>query len=150
MYSVNNKKYVNKGKVLDKTEFIEINGFVMASKRKKFHIEDSDVCDIKVVNKKLARPLVSRKVLKQYNKLISHITDLLVDDDESGESCREALNQIEKFRLIIKNKYRAYLKKTELEAMSKQLKTLQKEANKRLLEIQDSYLEYLNSSKKGK
>ena len=150
MYTVNNKKYVNKGKILDKTEFIEISGFLMASKRKTFHIENSDISDIRVVNKKLARPLVTKKVLKQYNKLISHITDLLVDDDESGESCREALNQIEKFRLIIKNKYRAYLKKQELEAMSKQLKTLQKEANKRLLEIQDSYLEYMNTGKKGK
>lgn len=150
MYSVNNKKYVNKGKIIDNNDFSKISGFLMASKRKKFHIENSDVCDIRVVNKTLANPLVTKKVLRQYNNLIFQITDLIVDDDDSGESCREALNRIEKFRLEIKNKYRAYLKKNELETMSKQLKALQKEAKKRLLEIQESYMEYLNSTKKGK
>lgn len=150
MYSVNNKKYINNSKILNKAEFLDIDGFFMASKRKVFHIENSDVRSIRVVNKKLATPLVSKKVSKQYKKLISNLTDLLIDDDEDGESCREALNQIEKFRLEIKNKYRSYLKKKELEAMSKQLKALQKEANKKLIEIHDSYLEYMNSTKKGK
>ncbi len=150
MYSVNNRAYKNKGKVLDKTVFMDLDGFLMASRKKTFQIEGSPIREIKVVNKKLANPLVTKKVLRKYNRLISIITELLVDDDEGGESCREALNQIEKFRLEIKNKYRAYLKKKELEKMSKQLMALQKEAGRKLMEIQNSYMEYMNSSKKGK
>jgi hypoxanthine phosphoribosyltransferase len=150
MYSVSNKKYKNKGKILDKTELIDISGFMMSSKKKVFKINDTEVREIKVVNKKLANPLVSRKVNTKYKKLIVYLTDLLVDDDDTGDSFREALNQIEKFRLEIKNKYREFLKQKELEMMSKQLTALKKEANARLLEIQNSYEELMNENKRSK
>lgn len=151
MYSVQKYNHIKKNKILDGIDFSLFNGFMMASKNKVFHIYDSDIREIKVMNKRLANPLVSRKVAKKYERLISRLTDLLVnEDDDSGECPREVLNQIEKFRLEIKNKYRMFLEKNELEKMSKQLMLLQKEANKRLLEIQNSYLEYTSSNKRGK
>ena len=143
MYTINNSK---KEKITLKEEFINIDGFLMASKRKVFKINGAEIREIKVVNKKFANPLVYKKVLQKYNTLISLLTDLLVSDDDSGDSCREALNQIEKFRMEIKNKYRRYLKKNELEKMSKQLMTLKKEATKKIIELQNSYLEYQNQS----
>ena len=148
MYIVPEKKFINKAKLIDKNELLEVNGFMMASSGKKFKIEDSSIENIKVVNKSLANPLVSKKVEKKYNKLIVVLTDLLIDDDDSGDSYRIALNQIEKFRLEIKNKYREYLKKHELEKMSRQLKLLQQEAMSKLVEIQDSYLDYSNNRSK--
>ena len=143
MYTINNKE---KKILTPKEELINIDGFLMASKRKVFKINGAEIREIKVVNKKLANPLVYKKVLQKYNILINLLTDLLVGDDDSGDSYREALNQIEKFRLEIKNKYRRYLKKNELEKMSKQLMTLKKEATKKIIELQNSYLEYQNQS----
>ncbi len=143
MYTINSKK---KKKLTPKEELINIDGFLMASKRKVFKINGAEIREIKVVNKKLANPLVYKKVLQKYNILINLLTDLLVGDDDSGDSYREALNQIEKFRLEIKNKYRRYLKKNELEKMSKQLMTLKKEANKKIIELRNCYLEYQNQS----
>ena len=120
MYSVANVKYVNKGKLIDKTELVDIDGFLMASNNKVFKIQDSNIRKILVVNKKLANPLASKKVFQRYSRLVSNLTELLVEaDDGDGDSCREALNQIEKFRMEIKNKYRAYLQRAELELMSK-------------------------------
>ena len=143
MYTINNSK---KEKITLKEELINIDGFLMASKRKVFKINGAEIREIKVVNKKFANPLVYKKVLQKYNMLINLLTDLLVSDDDSGDSYREALNQIEKFRMEIKNKYRRYLKKNELEKMSKQLMTLKKEATKKIIELQNSYLEYQNQS----
>ena len=143
MYTINNSK---KKTITLKEELINIDGFLMASKRKVFKINGAEIREIKVVNKKFANPLVYKKVLQKYNTLISLLTDLLVSDDDSGDSYREALNQIEKFRMEIKNKYRRYLKKNELEKMSKQLMTLKKEATKKIIELQNSYLEYQNQS----
>ena len=150
MYSVSNLKYVNKGRLMDKTELLDIDGFLMASKNKVFQIQGCRIREIKVVQKKLASPLVSKKVFLKYERLIALLTELLLEDDDSGETCREALNRIEKFRLEIKNKYRAYLKKVELEYMSKQLMTLQKEAQKRLLEIHNSYVDSMSHSNRSR
>lgn len=145
MYSVV-LKYKNKNKLNDKSEIMNLKGFMMASKNKIFKINDCKIKDIKVYDKKLANPLVSKKVNKKFTKLINYLTDLLVDDnDDSSESLQEVLNQIEKFRLEIKVKYREYLNQLELEKMSKQLITLQKEAKKRILELQNKYLEILNN-----
>ena len=90
-------------------------------------------------SKKLAHPLIYKKVSKKYNRLIAILTELLISDDDSGESFREALNQIERFKVEIKSRYREYLKQKELEFMSKQLKALQKEATMRLYELNTFY-----------
>ena len=142
MYSVSEKK--TKGKIIDT---ISINGFPMGSKDKVFKISNSKVRKIKITNKKLANPLVSKKVMKQYNKLIEYLTESLLDEDDDGETCREALNQIEKFRLIVKNKYRDFLEQKELEFMSKQLVKLKKIANQKLIEIHNSYVEQMNNKR---
>ena len=144
MYSVSEKKY--KGKI----DTISINGFPMGSKNKVFKINNNNIREIKISSRKLANPLASKKVMKQYNKLIEFLTDALLDEDDDGETCREALNQIEKFRLIIKNKYRDFLTKQEIEKMSKQLVLLKKELIRKELEIRDSYLQYMESNKRSK
>lgn len=149
MYSVSHQ-LINKGKLADKTELLDIDGFLMASGNKAFKVDGSNIRKIRVMNKKLANPLASKKVSQRYNQLIVLLTELLVDDDGSGESCREALNQIEKFRLEIKNKYRDYLLKSELEKMASQLALLQKEANKKLFEIQHQYEQYMNENKRSR
>ena len=150
MYLVTNKKYVNKGKMLDKTELLDIDGFLMASKNKIFKIQGSNIREIRIMNRKLANPIASEVVFRKYERLLEILTDLLVTDDDSGDCCREALNQIEKFRLQIKNKYRAYLKRKELELMSKQLSILQKEAAMKLLEIDAFIMDYQNDNKRNR
>ncbi len=149
MYSVSNKN-ANRGTIIDKTEMIDMDGFLMSSRNRSFQIGGSEIRQVKVVNKELAHPLVCKQVFKKYNRLIAILTELLVDDDDSGDNYREALNQIEKFRLEIKNKYRKFLKQKELEVMSKQLVALQREAKIRLMEIQRSYENSFHSGKRSK
>ena len=149
MYSVNSKNK-NKNKLIDKTVLIELDGFMMGSKNKVYKIGENAIKDIKVVDKNLASNLVNKQVLKKYQKLINYLTELLIDDDDSGDTYREVLNQIEKFRQEIKNKYRKYLKQKDLENMSKKLIVLQKEANKRLSELLNNVYNYQNENRRSK
>ena len=137
-----------KGKAKPKKSLSELSGFMMTSK-KGFLVADVLVINLEIMNKKLANGVVSKQVLKKYNKLISLLTELLISDDESGDAFREALNHIEKFRLEVKIKYREFLKQQELEKMGKQLTLLKKEADKRMFEIHDAYLA-MKFSGKGK
>ena len=150
MYSISSNKYINKKKLVNKAELLDIDGFLMASERKVFKIQGAPIREIRVVNKKLANPLASKMAFQKFDKLMALLTDLLVEDDGSGDSYREVLNQIEKFRMEIKNRYRDYLLQKELEQMSKKLTLLQKESKQRLEEIQYSYLEYQNDNKKSR
>ena len=142
MYIISRKK--NKGKIDSE---LDMEGFIMGAKGKSFSIGSYNVKNIEIASKHLAYPIVSTRVMKKYDKIIKYLTELLVSDDDTGDAMRGALNQIEKFRLIIKNKYRKFLKQKELELMSKQLVKLQKAANQRLVEIHESYLEMLNNKR---
>ena len=50
MYSVNDTKFKNKSRMLDKTELMEIDGFLMGTKSKVFKINNCNIREIKVVN----------------------------------------------------------------------------------------------------
>ena len=140
-----NKK---RGKAKPKKVFSDLHGFMMTTKRG-FTVSGVVVKELEIMDKKLANGVVSKQVFKKYNKLISMLTELLISDDDTGDSFREALNHIEKFRLEIKVKYREFLKKKELEMMSKQLTLLKKEADRRMIEIYDSYVA-MQTNGKGK
>lgn len=135
MYLIVKPKQTKRKKKKKVESFHLGEGILFGVRGKKYKISDDYVCNLMIYHKKLGHPIAWKQVEKKYQKLIATIPDLLVSDDESGESIREALNQIEKFRQIIKNKYRSYLKKQELEKMASSLLILQKNAQDRLMEI---------------
>lgn len=151
MYAVSkiSKKKRRKKFYINGEEVSKLVGFLMPSRKKSFSISGMNVENINIMNKHLAHPLVSKKVTAKFNKLISLLTELIVSDDDSGDTFREALNQIEKFRLEIKNKYRMFLEKKELEEMSNKLKLLKKMAEGKLIEL-NNYSEMVHSTGKGR
>lgn len=146
MYSLNRCDMNGSFKSTD----ITFDGIMMGSKNKTFNINGMKVKDILIVDKLMANSFATCLVSKKYNKLIDKLMLLLTSDDDTGESFREALNIIEKFRLEIKIKYRKFLEKKILKQMALQLKKLQKEAENRFLELQNYYSENMENSKSGK
>lgn len=133
MYKVKNN--IHRGKITNDIDFINLDGFVMPSRKKYFMIDGEKITGIKIVQNDLIGSIVSKTVSKKYKKLVKEITELLVDDDESEGSMNEVLNRINKFRNEIKNKYLSYLEKDELQKMNKKLRILEKEAKSRLEEM---------------
>ena len=99
MYSINYKTNNIDRYKLDSDKLAELDGFMMTSRKAGFKINNQVIKDVKVVAKDLASPLVSKKIINKYNKLIAILTELLISDDDTGDTFREALNRIEKFRL---------------------------------------------------
>lgn len=148
MYVVNKKYSVKRKKIMNRAEILNVKGFLLPSRTKNFKICNADICNIQVIDKKIAHSIVSSLVLKKYNRLVNQLLKMLVDsDDDSGDSYRQILDKIERFRLQVKNKYRAFLKKQELAKMSKQLTLIQKQAVIQLMEIQNNYYQERQSSR---
>lgn len=145
MYTLSKKKRRKKF-YINGEELINISHFDMKS-HNSFSIDGITVSNIRIYSFDLAHPLVSNSARIRFKKLLDLLTELLISDDDSGDTFREALNQIEKFRLIIKNKYRDFLNNKELSEMSNKLKLLRKNAEEKLIEINNSFIK---SSGKGK
>jgi hypothetical protein len=131
---------LNEDKIKGKYTLLDLDGYRLPSRNKYFMIKGAKIKNITVTSTNLLQPIMSKKVNAEYAKLIKYLTELLVSDDDSGEAFTIALNEIEKFRLIIKNKYRQYLSEKELEHMAKQLRALQKAAKEKLNNLQEDFL----------
>lgn len=144
------KEFINNYIIIDNTEIYNLRGFPMGEGRS-YTIEGSTIKNIFIMSKELNHPLVVRKVYMNYSRLVELITNLLLDDDDNdGASYREALNQIERFRIIIKNQYRSFLEKEELAFMGKQLQILKREATVKLMEVQNRYKNIEENIRGGK
>lgn len=127
---------------------LDVYSYILPS-RKSFHVEGEEIENIVLYNKKLGHPFVSKVVSHKFDKLLVELTDLLFsDEDDDGDIYRICLDRVEKFRLMIKVKYRHFLMKKELEEMSKKLKLIQKEAENKLINLNDKKIN--KSTSKGK
>ena len=150
MYSISRKKVVKKKwKFKDFESLCNLDGFLMPSSRNGFNICNQKITYINVVDIELAKPIVRKFVSTKYKKLIKTLTELLISDDDSGDTFRLALDKIEKFRMEVNNKYRRFLEQKELEIMAKQLSALQKQAKLEFAELQNNLLS-MNEMGKGK
>lgn len=150
MYFVSKKKVIKKKwKFKDFEDIRNLEGFLMPSTKNGFNIQNQKITNISIVNIDLAKPIVSNYVSKKYKRLIKELTELLISDDDSGDTFRLALDKIEKFRMEVKNKYRRFLEQKELEIMAKQLSALQKQAKLEFAELQNNLLS-MNEMGKGK
>lgn len=131
--------FLNRKKMKDIVDDLYLSGVMFGIENRSYKIDTVIIKNLEIYDKKLAHPIAVMQVKKKYEKLMNILPDLLISDDDSGESIRSALNEIERFRQIIKNKYREYLKEKDLKLMSSQLKVLQREAKSKYLEMQNSY-----------
>lgn len=122
------------------SDFDKLDSFLVSSRNGCLAVMGQKISTLKIYDVVLARPMVSRMANNKYKKLLMSVTELLISDDDTGDAFRMALNQIEKFRQEVKNKYRMFLERKELNLMAKQLSALQEEAKNRLLELQNSLL----------
>ena len=101
-----------------------------------------------IVNKMvIIKPSMIEKVLKKkikrkldlYLKLIINFIES--NDSSDGESLREALNDLTRYKSIINNKYKKYLDEKYLKILSKKIAILEYELNNKFMTIENDYYE---------
>lgn len=92
--------------------------------------------NLSIYDEYIQKQLLKRQVKKKYQKLLQMLLFYLNTEDDTGVSYQEALNKIEYFRQLIRNKYKAYLNEKQLEEMAKTLTYLKKQAQQKLLFVE--------------
>ena len=117
-------------------EINKLKGISLNKNKEALKIKGTSIKNIIITDKKIVLPLLKSKIFKKYQKLLNEVVILLDSEDDDGSNLLLALDKIERFRAIIKNKYRNYLEKSELEFMAHKLKILKKEIKNRYLGLE--------------
>ena len=112
-------------------------------------IKSNDI-KVSIYNLDIQKIFITNKVYRKYLKLLKLVNFYLTSDDDTGTAYSEALNEMEKFRQLVKNKYRAYLLDETLKEMSLELTKKVKDAKRRLIYIETRTYDYTNENKRSK
>ncbi len=112
-------------------------------------IKSNDI-KVSIYNLDIQKIFITNKVYRKYLKLLKLVNFYLTSDDDTGTAYSEALNEIERFRQLVKNKYRAYLLDETLKEMSLELTKKVKAAKRRLIYIETRTYDYTNENKRSK
>ena len=76
---------------------------------------------IHVVDYIIKKEMLKKQLAKKLDKLMRLLKIYLESDDDSGVAYQEALNEINKFREILRNKYRKLMNEEMLESINNEL-----------------------------
>ena len=115
-------------KALTYFECSNLKGFNMTPKNKNIKLKDAiNVNKMVIINPTLIEKLVNKKVSLKLKKLIDLIINIYDTDEDPGSFMMMALNEVERFKREIINKYLEFMNKEQLKDLDKKIKFLEQE-----------------------
>lgn len=115
-------------------EYEKLKGFNVKPKDS-LEIEDMiNVNEMIVINPGLIEKLVSKKCKRRLEKIIMMLSVVYEDESCDDGSIEMVLDELEKFKSMIRKKYKDYLKKEEYKLYLKKIEILESEARIRINE----------------
>ena len=144
--------YINRSKNNNEIIYLDFNklkGFDFSPKNN-IRYDGIVVNKMVIIKPSMIEKVLKRKIKKKldlYLKLI--IKFIESEDSDSGDSIREALNDLTRYKSIIKNKYLKYLDEKYLKLLIKKIALLEYELNNKLILCQNNvYEEELTSRRR--
>ena len=141
-------------------EYSQLKGFNVLSKNKNIKLKDAiNVNKMIIINpsfiEKLINKKINNKIKKDEEKLIDLISIIYDNDSEDpAGSLMQALNEVEKFKREMINKYINYMSKEQIDILDKKVKLLETEVVNHAYKLNESryddreYGEYENKKSK--
>ena len=129
-------------------EYDKLVGYDLSPK-KNAKIEDAiNVNKIVIINPTLANKVAKKKVDIKFKKLVQLLNIIFETDDETGTAYHQGLDELERLRQELVDKYKKYLEDDEYDTMDKKLGILEHELKVRLFYLQKE--EEFEMEKEGK
>ena len=127
-------------------EYDKIQGYRVTPKKNVRFQDAINVDRMILINPSLIEKMIDKKVKRRFEYLINLISVVCEAEDESGDGLYLALDQAERFRREVINKYKSYITEEKLQLLEKKIAILEDE-----LKLRINYLSYNNEySKEGK
>lgn len=91
---------------------------------------------INLIDEKFIDKMINKRINKRFKNLLELIASICENDDDPSTGLKFALNETEKFKREMLNKYAKLINKKEKEIIDKKIDLIEKEVKKRLLEHQ--------------
>lgn len=144
------KKFVVKKDSKDVVTYMEYtsrSGLNLKPKHKQNFEDMINVDEMIIINPSLIRKLIDKKCSKNFERILKMV-NVIFDDDSDDTSFMIALDEIERLKKLIANKYKSYMKEEEYDIYMKKLEIIKQELEERQKYILESSLEKENA--KGK
>ena len=132
-------------------DYDKLDGYNLRAKEN-VHFEDAiDVSRMIIINPTFIEKIATKKLNTKFDKLINMMSFVceMDEEDESGEGYRIALDEANKLKMELINKYKKYLDEQKLELMLKKIEILEDELKLRLEVLMKSYQE-VNEKTQGR
>lgn len=137
------KKYLiikhKNDKAITYFEYDKIEGYDLSPK-KGMKIEDAiNVNKVVIINPSLASKVAKKKMDLKFRKLVQLLNIIFESDDDTGTAYHQGLDEVNKLRMELLNKYRKHLEDDDAALMEKKLDILEHELKIRLYYLQQCY-----------
>lgn len=133
-------------------EYDKLSGYNIHPKQNVKFQNAINVNKMIIINPTLIEKLVDKKIKHKFNNLINLLSFVYENDDTTGDGLELALNEAEKFRMELINKYKKYLSEEKQSLMEKKLDILEDEIKLRMQYFLNEQMqrEYASSKSEGK
>jgi len=132
-------------------EYDKISGYNIKPNPKLKFQDAINVNRMILINPSLIEKMVDKKIKRRFDYLINLLAIVYENDDDSGSGLQLALDEAEKFRNELCNKYKQYIKKEKYELLLKKIAILEDELYLRMQYIINrDYFEEYEEIKEGK
>lgn len=129
-------------------EYDKMSGYDLSPK-KGIKIEDAiNVNKVVIINPSLANKVANKKLDLKFRKLVSVLNVIFETDDETGSAYHQGLDEVNRLRMELVNKYKKHLSDEEADTFEKKLGILEHELKVRLYYLEQK-VQYENV-KEGK
>lgn len=130
-------------------EYDKLNGYNIHPKQNVRFQNAINVNKMIIINPTLIEKLVDKKIKHKFNNLINLLSFVYENDEATGDGLELALNEAEKFRMELINKYKKYLSEEKQSLMEKKLDILEDEIKLRMQYFLNEQMQRAYSSPKS-
>ena len=141
----------NKTKEVRYFDYDKIDGYNLKAKKNTNFFDDINVSRVIIINPSFSEKIANKKMDAKFER---HLTmmNIVLEEDETGEGLDIVLNEANKFRMELLNKYRKYIEAEKLELMLKKIEIIERELGlrRKAIEYTMGYGEYEDELTTGK